>query len=62
MAHQLYEKPLEGRNSVLLIIPISFETRSTGQLVMATGDVLFCFVFGVLNLRNILYEIVCRTE
>ena len=63
MAHQLYEKQLEGRDSVFLIIPISFETKSTGQLVMATGDVFFVVVvFGVLNLRNILYKIVCRTE
>ena len=67
MAHQLYEKQFEGRDSVFLIIPISFETKSTGQLVMATGDVFFLFFFvvvffGVLNLRNILYKIVCRTE
>ena len=66
MAHQLYEKQFEGRDSVFLIIPISFETKSTGQLVMATGVAFFVFFlfffFGVLNLRNILYKIVCRTE
>lgn len=46
MAHQLYEKQLEGRDSVLLIILISFETESIGKLVMAKGVIyLFIFVF-----------------
>lgn len=58
MAYQLYEKQLEGRDSVLLIILVSFGTKSIGHLVMAKG--VICF--HVLYLRNTLCKIVCRTE
>lgn len=58
MAYQLYEKQLEGRDSVLLIILVSFGTKSIGHLVMAKGVIYF----HVLYLRNTLYKVVCRTE